>query len=94
MPKTTTDKIMDLIAREAERAYRRGFQQGKVIGPRVDDFKLIRWRYGKTLAKAYEPESGKPCPYLETPRQRLVCESPKIERDVAELVRKAGMGDA
>ena len=47
MPKTTTDKIMDLIAREAERAYRRGFQQGKVIGPRVDDFKLLRWRYGK-----------------------------------------------
>ena len=88
MTKTTTDKIIDLIAREAERAYRRGFQQGKVIGPHVDDMALHRWRYGRTLAKAPTPETGKPIPGIETARDRLLIETGNIEREVGDLLRK------
>lgn len=91
MTKTTADKIIDLIAREAERAYRRGFQQGKVIGPHVDDMALHRWRYGSTLAKAPTPEARKPIPGIELARDRLLIESGKVEREVAELLRKAGI---
>lgn len=90
MTKTTADKIIDLIAREAERAYRRGFQQGKVIGPQIEDRALIRWRYGRPLAKAPTPENLKPIPGIELARDRLLIESGKVEREVADLLRKAG----
>lgn len=91
MTKTITDKIIDLIAREAERAYRRGFQQGRMIGPDLNVRKLIEWRFARSLDKAPTPETLKPIPGIEMARDRLLIESGKVEREVAELLRKAGL---
>ena len=87
MTKSFTDKIIDLIARESERAYRRGFQQGKVIGPQVDEAAIHLWRYRASLAKAPTPETGKPITGFETARDRLECECPSIVGEVARIAR-------
>ena len=85
MTKTTTDKILDLMARECERAYRRGFQQGQVIGPDLDRMAVAKWRYGRSLASAPTPENGKPVADI-TPRIRLEIEGKGVEREVDALL--------
>ena len=87
MTKPTADKIIDLIAREAERAYRRGFQQGKHIGPHLDGLAVAKWRYRQSLASAPTPESGKPLAGM-TPRDRLETECGTIARDVEAILSK------
>ncbi len=71
MTKTTADKILDLMARECERAYRRGFQQGQVIGPHLTERKVMNWRYRNSLAKAPTPENGQPLFGIATSRATL-----------------------
>lgn len=88
MTRATADKILDLMARECERAYRRGFQQGQVIGPHLSERQVFDWRYRNSLAKAPTPENGKPLWGFETPRQRLEIESKKIAQEVERLLRR------
>lgn len=82
------DQIVALIAREAERAYRRGFQQGAVIGPELDAAGIWKWRFRRSLAKSPIPENGRAIPGFETPVDRLECECPDIRFEVVAILAK------
>lgn len=86
MTDTTHDKIMNLIAIEAERAYRRGFQQGKTLGPNCDDTAIAKWRFKTSLADAVCPDTGRAIACCKTPRDRLEIESPNIAARVDQAV--------
>lgn len=80
------EKIIDLIARESERAYRRGFQQGATFGSTMSEAALYNWRYNRKLTKAPDPISGRCIPGVETPRDRLECEARNIVSEVRALL--------
>ena len=86
MTDTTHDKIMNIIAIEAERAYRRGFQQGKTLGPNCDDTAIAKWRFKTSLAGAVCPDTGRAITCCKTPRDRLEIESPNIAARVDQCI--------
>lgn len=86
MTDTTHDKIMNIIAIEAERAYRRGFQQGKTLGPNCDDTAIAKWRFKTSLADAVCPDTGRAIACCKTPRDRLEIESPNIAARVDQCI--------
>ena len=73
-----------IMAEIAERAYRRGFQQGYTAAEREQTvIDLWKWRYKTSAKKAVNPENGKTFWSIPTSLERLEIE----ERDVLEKLR-------
>ena len=67
--------LAKVVARAAEKSYRRGFQQGAQIGG--DQLKLHDWRYLRSLDKSPTPDQRGPA---RSPVDILFQESPDLGR--------------
>jgi hypothetical protein len=78
-------KLIRYIAQIAERAYRRGFQQGHDVCRRGDRLvvDLYRWRYGRSPDKAPSPVGHKPTTAVE----RLHIQEWELDQMLDELLR-------
>jgi hypothetical protein len=77
-------KLIRYIAQIAERAYRRGFQQGHDVCRRGDRqvVDLYRWRYGRSPDKAPSPVGHKPTTAVE----RLHIQEWELDERLDELL--------